>query len=396
MSSIPTSSSGVIRLIACAAGMVVANIYYAQPLIALIGPDIGLAPAWLGSIVMLTQLGYGCGMIGLVSLADIVENRLLVLAALAGLCVTLLASALASSAALFLAMDFAMGVFATATQVLVPLASHLSAPEDRGRVVGTVMGGLIGGIMLARPVASLLAAHFGWHAIFLASCGLMLALMAALAWKLPRRQPVHDGLTYLHILGSLGGILAGTPLLRRRAFYQGAAFAAFNIFWTAVPLLLAAAPFRLGQTGIALFALAGAGGALAAPVAGRLADRGLTNQATTGAMLTIAGAYGLGLVAVAWHAVVLLAVAAILLDAGVQTNQVISMRAIYMLRPDIRGRLNALFMTIVFLCGATGSVTAAVLFHHSGWNAVTLAGVVLALVALTRQVLAGETFRRPG
>ncbi|MFW7266581.1 MFS transporter [Gluconacetobacter sp. Hr-1-5] len=387
------AGAGIIRLIACAAGLVVANIYYAQPLIGLIGPDIGLAPAWLGSIVMLTQLGYGCGMIGLVSLADIVENRRLVLVALGGLALTLLAAAFARSAGAFLVMAFAIGVFATATQVLVPLASHLSAVKDRGRVVGTVMGGLIGGIMLARPFASVVADHAGWHAVFLASCAMTLVLMAALARGLPRRQPVHDGLTYGHILASLPGILRDTPLLRRRAFYQGSVFAAFNIFWTAVPLQLASAPFHLGQTGIALFALAGAGGALAAPVAGRLADRGLTNAATTGAMVMVAGGFALGLAAVAGHALVPLAVAAIVLDAGVQTNQVISMRAIYLLRPEIRGRLNALFMTIVFLCGAAGSVLAAALFHHGGWQAVSLAGAVLPLIALGRQVLAGEAMR---
>ena len=388
------AGAGIIRLIACAAGLVVANIYYAQPLIGLIGPDIGLAPAWLGSIVMLTQLGYGCGMIGLVSLADIVENRRLVLAALGGLALTLLAAAFARSTWAFLVMAFAIGVFATAAQVLVPLASHLSAEKDRGRVVGTVMGGLIGGIMLARPFSSVVADHAGWHAVFLASCAMTLVLMVALARGLPRRQPVHDGLTYGHILASLPGILCETPLLRRRAFYQGSVFAAFNIFWTAVPLQLASAPFHLGQTGIALFALAGAGGALAAPVAGRLADRGLTNAATTGAMVMVAGGFALGLAAVAAHALVPLAVAAIVLDAGVQTNQVISMRAIYLLRPEIRGRLNALFMTIVFLCGATGSVLAAALFHHGGWQAVSLAGAVLPLIALGRQALAGEALRR--
>ncbi|GBQ33661.1 MFS transporter [Gluconacetobacter azotocaptans] len=391
---VPPPSGLVIRLIACAAGMVVANIYYAQPLIALIGPDIGLPAAWQGSVVMLTQLGYGFGMIGLVSLADIVENRRLVLVSLACLCVALLGSALASSAVVFLAMAFVVGVFATATQVLVPLASHLSAERDRGRVVGTVMGGLIGGIMLARPFSSILAAHAGWHAVFVVSCGMMLVLMVALARKLPRRQPVHDGLTYAHILGSLGGLLAHTPLLRRRAFYQGAAFAAFNMFWTAVPLLLAGPSFRLGQTGIALFALAGAGGALAAPVAGRLADRGLTDRATTGAMLMIAGAFAATGLALAWQSLLLLALAAIVLDAGVQTNQVVSMRAIYMLRPEVRGRLNALFMTIVFLSGAAGSVSAAALFHGAGWADVAVAGGGLAMVALARQIIAGETFRR--
>ena len=333
----------------------------------------------------LTQLGYGAGLLVLVSLADILENRALVLAALAGLALALAGTALSTSPTTFLAAAFATGFCAAATQILVPFAAHLTPERARGRTVGAVMGGLLVGIMLSRPLASLTAARFGWQAIFWASSAATLGLWLLLRATLPRRIPEHRGFGFLAVLQSLPVLLIETRLLRLRAFYQAMAFAGFSMFWTAVPLVLAGPGFGLRQGGIALFALAGAGGALIAPVAGRLADRGHTRAGTIAALSAVAIAFCLTILAVRTRDLALLTAVAVLLDAGVQLNQVIGMRAIYSLRPEVRGRLNALYMAIMFAAGGVASILATVLLAHVGWSAVALLGAACAGLALAVQ-----------
>jgi predicted MFS family arabinose efflux permease len=328
----------------------------------------------------LTQLGYGAGLLFVVPLSDRFENRRLVVLALSGVVLGLLGIALSDSMLTFLIASFVVGVSAVATQILVPFASHLVPSESRGRVVGIVMSGVLGGIMLARPFSSFVAAELGWRAVFCVSAGVMLVLIVILHRLLPQRRPAAS-LDYRTILQSLPGIIARTPILRRRAVYQGLLFASFNVFWTGSPLLLAH-QFHMGQRGIALFSLAGAAGALAAPIAGRLADRGLTRIATASALSATGLAFVVSGVAVHVYSLLVLVAAALLLDAAVQVNQVLSLRSIYMLAPELRGRLNGLFMSFVFLCGAMGSVLASALYLAAGWVALAAAGSAMALLAL--------------
>lgn len=370
----------LIALFAVASGLAAANLYYAQPLIGLIAPELRLHVGLAGLIVALTQVGYGVGLLFLVPLSDRLENRRLVVTTLGAVVLGLLGIALSDSMLTFLAASFLVGVGAVATQILVPFASHLAPPESRGRVVGIVMSGLVGGIMLARPFSSLVASELGWRAIFYISAGLMLVLGIVLLRALPERRPVAP-LSYARIMRSLPGLFAHTPILRRRAFYQGMLFAAFNIFWTGSPLLLAR-EFGLGQRGIAVFALAGAAGALAAPIAGRLADRGLTRIATGFALVGALLAFVISGYAAHSHSLALLVAGAILLDAAVQINQVLSLRSLFMLAPELRGRLNGLFMTFIFAFGAAGSVLASALYVFYGWAAAALAGSVCAVAAL--------------
>jgi predicted MFS family arabinose efflux permease len=370
----------LVAMFAAACGLAVANIYYAQPLIALIAPDLGLHAGLAGLIVALTQLGYAAGLLFVVPLSDRFENRRLIAVALGGVVAGLIGVALSDSMLTFLAASFVVGVGAVATQVLVPFASYLAPAESRGRVVGIVMGGLLSGIMLARPFSSYVAAALGWRAVFLISAVVMLMLIAVLLRVLPQRRPIAH-LDYRSIMRSLPGLIVGTPALRRRAFYQGMLFAAFNVFWTGSPLLLVR-EFGIGHRGIALFTLAGAAGALAAPIAGRLADRGLTRTATGFALAATVLAFVIGAASERTHSLALLIAAALLLDAAVQVNQVLSLRCIYMLAPEQRGRLNGLFLTFVFLCGAVGSVSAAALYVSGGWIALAAIGGVFGMAAL--------------
>lgn len=357
---------------AVACGLCVANIYYAQPLIGPISDALELHAGLAGLIMTLTQLGYGAGLLLLVPLADVVENRRLIVGALFGAVIGLVGIALSNSAATFLAASFMVGACAVAAQVLLPFASHLAPEATRGKVVGNIMAGLLGGIMLSRPFASMVAASLGWRALFWISAVLMATLIAVLWRVLPERRP-HASIGYARTMASLPGIVWNTPLLRRRGWYQGMMFAAFQAFWTAVPLALVH-EFGMGQRGIGLFALAGAAGALLAPVAGRLADRGLTRPATGAAIVVALLSFVLGAVSMHFHSLAGLVAAGILLDGAVQLCQVLNFRSLFMLAPELRGRLNGLFMTFIFICAAMASGIAAAVYAFHGWTGLCLLG----------------------
>lgn len=371
---------GLISLFSIACGFTVAVIYYAQPLIGLIAPALGLRPELAGLVMTLTQAGYGLGLLLVVPMADVFENRRLVAWALCAGTLGLFGIAAASSATMFLSASIVVGVCAVATQVLLPFASHLAPAASRGRVVGQVMGGLLAGIMLARPFSSFVAALFGWRMVFILSGVIQLVLVGILLRRLPQRRP-DAGMKYGEILGSMSGLLLRTPVLRRRALYQGAMFAAFNVFWTGTPLLLIRA-FGLSLHGVALFSFIGAAGALAAPLAGRLADRGLTRPFTGIAMAAAGIAFLLAAYAAARHSVVILAIAGVLLDAAVQMCQVLGLRSIYMLPPELRSRLNGLYMAWVFGCGAVASGVAVAVYQLAGWNALSCLGAAFAAAGL--------------
>ena len=258
-------------------------------------------------------------------------------------------------------------------------------PPDavRGRVVGNVMSGLMLGIMMARPVASVIAHLFSWHTMFYLSAVVMVALAALLWTRLPRRAPVAK-LSYLQLIGSMGRLLATQPVLQRRAAYQAFQFAAFSLFWTVTPLYLSGPAFGLSQGGIALFALAGVAGAIASPIAGRLADRGLVRPATAFGLASVAVAFLITHIAAEGSslALALLTFAAILLDFGVTMTLVTGQRSIYELGADLRSRLNGLFMAIFFTGGAIGSALGAWAFASGAWSLASMIGLALPVLAL--------------
>ncbi len=264
--------------------------------------------------------------------------------------------------------------------MLVPFIAHLVPEARRGRIVGNVMAGLLGGIMLARPAALFIAANLGWRAVFWCSAALMLLIGATLFRLMPRHQP-PGGKHYSQILRSMLDLFRDMPILRRRALYQALMFAAFNMFWTAAPIMLAE-HFAMSQEGIALFALAGAGGALAAPFAGRFADRGYTRAMTAGAMLAL----GLTCYASGWAAdwkwLAALVVLTVIFDAAVQTNQIVSQRIIFSAPQATRGRVNAIYMTINFIGGAIGSVLGTITYHWGGWSATAATGGLIGIAIL--------------
>lgn len=373
-------SAAFITLMAVAIGAMVANLYYAQPLVASIGTAIGISPALAGSISSVTQIGYGIGLFFLVSLADLLDNKKLVLGLVTLTALGLVGTALAANAPIFFTAYLTVGICSCGAQILLPFTAQLVPLATRGRVMGNVMAGVLTGIMLARPVSLFIAASLGWRAVFLLSACLMILVGACLARVMPRDAP-HRELPYVQVLASMARLAADRPAVLWRSAFQALMFAAFNVFWTAVPLMLVQR-FGLGGRAIAVFALAGAGGALAAPFAGRLADRGLGTAATASAMTLLGLCFALTVVAVHVGSLVMLAVLAIVIDAAVQTNQVVSQRTIFAVPAEIRGRVNAVYMTISFMGGALGSMLSTLTFHQGGWTLTAIAGALLGAINL--------------
>jgi len=370
-------------LLAFACGLIVANLYYAQPLAGPIGATLGLSSGATGLVVTLTQIGYGAGLLFIVPLGDLVETRRLVLTLIGLVTIALLGAAGSTHPFPFLTSMLCVGLCSVAVQVLVPYAAHLAPEAIRGRVVGSVMSGLMLGIMLARPVASFIAQVSSWHTVFFLSAGAMVLLAAMLRVTLPARRPAST-LSYGMLLVSMARLARGTSVLQRRALYHACLFAAFSLFWTTVPLLLAGPEFRLSQGGIALFALAGVAGAVAAPIAGRAADKGLTRPATAVAMLAVAGSFLITHIGSYGSPVSLglLVVAGIVLDFGVTTNLVLGQRAIFVLGAEYRSRLNGLYMATFFVGGALGSALGGLAFAGGGWRAASWLGAALPIAAL--------------
>ncbi|MQQ33404.1 MFS transporter [Pseudomonas sp. SZ57] len=374
-----TMTPAMVMLFAFCCGAIVANIYYAQPIIELIAPDIGLSSTAASLIVSLTQIGYALGLFFLVPLGDLLENRRLMLVTTVVAILSLLGAAFAEQPNVFLLVSLLVGFSSVSVQMLIPLAAHLAPEESRGRVVGGIMGGLLLGILLARPIASLVADHFGWRAVFGSAAVVMIGISVVLATTMPKRLPDHRA-SYGQLLFSLWTLLRTQPVLRQRAFYQACMFATFSLFWTAVPLELSR-NHGLSQTQIAIFALIGAIGAIAAPISGRLADAGYTRIASLGALLFGALSFLPGLVHPA-YSVIGLAITGVVLDFCVQTSMVLGQRTVYALDAASRSRLNALYMTSIFIGGAIGSAVASPLFDHGGWTWVLIAGTALPLIAL--------------
>lgn len=370
-------------LLAMSCGVIVANLYYAQPLIAPIAADLGISPQSGGLIVTVTQLGYCVGLLLIVPLGDLIENRRLVVAVTSLGTLALLGAALSTRPLPFLAAGVLIGVGSVAVQILIPYAGHLAPEATRGRVVGNVTSGLMIGVLLSRPISSFVAAVSSWHVVYFASATVMALLVLVLRRMLPPRMPTAR-LGYGQLLASMMHLARTNVALRRRALYQASLFGVFSLFWTTVPLLLAGLAFHLTQTAIAMFALAGAAGAVSAPLAGRVADRGWSRPATAVAMLLTAGGFALTRLVDFGSTVsmAVLVVAAIAIDFGVQANVVLGFRTLFVLGAESRSRLNALYMTTFFLAGAAGSAVGGWAYANGGWNWVSWIGIVCPLAAL--------------
>ncbi len=390
---------GMVALFAVSCGVSAANLYYAQPLLASISTGFRAGAGRTALVVTAAQVGYGLGLALLVPLGDLLVRRRLVPVLLAGAAVSLAASALAPDLAVLAAAVAVTGICSVAAQVLVPFAATLAAPERRGRVVGTVMSGLLLGILLARTVSGLVAEFAGWRTVYAVAAVVVSVLAAVLARRLPGEE-ARPAVRYGRLLASVVGLVRTEPLLRLRSALGALVFATFSVLWTSLAFLLAGPPYHEGEAVIGLFGLLGAAGALAAVWSGRLADRGLEPLVSGGSLVLLLAA--VGLLALGGHHLVALVAGVVLADLAIQAVHIQNQQLVFALDPGARSRLNTAYMVCYFLGGAVGSATAGAAWAAAGWpGVVTLlfvyAGGATLLWAASRLAAFGRAhLRRAG
>jgi predicted MFS family arabinose efflux permease len=371
-------SKPLVMLLAVACGVIVASNYYAQPLLPDLRASFRVSPEIVGLCMTLNQLGYAVGLVFLVPLGDLVRRRRLVVAMLSLNAAALAAAAAASGVWMLVALLACVGITGTVINILIPTGATLAGEEQRGKVVGTLMTGLLLGIMLARTVAGALDQVAGWRFVYGLAAFLVVVLAVLLHRGLPDLPGSH-GTDYRRLMASVIAMVASEPFLRRRMAIGALGFGIFQLLWTALPFLLSARPYDYPAAVIGLFGLIGAAGALAARPVGHMQDRGRAHLAS-GALLAVIGlawallAHGSSLVAV---------IAGILiLDVGVQGVHVLNQARIYGYVPKIRSRVTTAYMTAYFLGGAGGSGLAAMLYPRWGWEGISVAGGALTVLAL--------------
>ncbi|MFJ3464373.1 MFS transporter [Achromobacter spanius] len=368
-----------------ATGLAVASNYYAQPLLHTIGQQFSISNAAAGTIVTTAQLSYAVGLMLLVPLGDMFERRSLIVLMNLLSAGGLLISAFSTSISMLIIGTALTGMLSVVAQILVPFAATLAAPHERGKAVGTVMSGLLLGILLARTAAGALADVGSWRTVYWVAAILMLC-MSAVLWRVLPRYQSPTAMSYPRLLGSILRMFVEEPLFRARSLIGGLLFAAFSMLWTPLTFLLASPPYEYSNTTIGLFGLAGAAGAYAANRFGRLADRGLGNLATRVGLLLLLGSWGL--MAFGQASVIALLAGILVQDLAIQGVHVTNTSSIYRLRPEARSRLTAGYVTCYFIGGASGSLVSSWLYAHFGWPAVVIAGAVLAAFTLAYGALA--------
>jgi len=374
----------LVGLLAAGAGLSVAALYYSQPMLGELQADVQASARQVGLVPTLTQLGYAAGIFFLAPLGDRYDRRRIILIKAAALVIALLAAGASSSMPLLLAASLAIGLAATMAQDIVPAAATLAPEAQRGKIVGTVMTGLLMGILLSRVVSGFVAAHWGWRAMFVAAAVSIAAFAAVAARALPRFRPTTR-LHYAALLASSAQLWKRHGKLRRAAFAQGLLAIGFSAFWSTLAVMLHASSWRLGSAAAGAFGLAGAAGALAAPIAGRLADtRGpelVTRLGTSLAALSFLAMAAGGLLPAPVQLWVI-GVGAVGFDLGVQATLVSHQTIVYGLDPGARSRLNALLFTGMFIGMSSGAALGSLALAQWGWTGVMLLAAGSAVAAL--------------
>lgn len=366
-------------LLAFAAGATVANLYYAQPLLAQIGADFGVRAAAVSIVVTATQLGYAAGLLLLVPLGDALERRRLIVTTTVFIVGALLLVAASRSLTWLIVSSFVLGAATIVPQLLVPLAAHLASDEERGKVVGTVMSGLLIGIILSRSISGFLAGAIGWRTTYVVAAVAMALLAIVLRLALPPEPPAVE-IRYGALLRSMATLVRHEPVLQRHAIIGACGFGAFSVFWTTLAFRLLDLSPAYGPATVGAFGVIGVTGALVAPLAGRVAHRYGPLVMNGSGLVTIVLSFAL--MAVSGHSLALLAIAVILLDAGSQASHVSNQTQIFAMGGELRNRVNAVYMVSFFVGGALGSTLGGIVWQHGGWYAVCATGAALAAIGL--------------
>lgn len=375
----PRLVPSLVGLFAAGAGLSAASLYYNQPILGAMASDLHATPRQIGFVPMLTQLGYATGILLFAPLGDRLDRRIVIVVKLAGLAIVLTLAGLAPSVGLLAAASLAIGLLATAAQDFVPAAAALAPPASRGKIVGSVMTGLLLGILLSRLVSGAVSEHFGWRTVYFGAASIIAVLGVVSALRLPKVAATVSE-PYGALLRSMAALARDIPALRRATLAQTLLSLAFSAFWSTLALALGAAPYHLGSTAAGLFGLAGAAGALIAPIAGTLADqRGPQTVIRYGAALVIASFV---LMAIWPGSLAVLIAGTVAFDLGVQACLISHQTIVYGLAPAARSRLNAILVSSMFLGMSMGAALASQVLARFGWSGVMTLGALSATLAL--------------
>ena len=372
-------SNWLVFLMAFAIGVTIASNYYAQPLLHSITHDLNIAVEHAGSIIMAAQFSYAVGLLFITPLGDKFERKHLIIILMVLSTCGLIVSALSKNLWMLIIGTSMTGLFSTVAQVLIPFAATLAKPEQRGKIVGTLMSGMLLGILLGRAFAGAISTIADWHYVYWIATGIMVIVTLLLSISLPTYRNTIN-INYFQLLWSISSLYKQEPILRIRSLLAVISFALFSLLWTPLAFLLSNDPYHYSDFIIGLFGIAGAAGALGSPIVGKLSDKGKGWLATT---------IGLCLLLLSWLplsfaqcSIIALILGVVILDFSVQVTHVSNMSAIYQIRPEARSRMNTGYMVCYFIGGMLGSVGSTYLFSHYGWIAIVVSGTILGLIGI--------------
>ena len=379
----PQLTKFTLWIMTIATGLVVANIYYNQPLLGDIANTYKASNGTAGHISMITQIGYAVGMFFIVPLADMFRRKRMMLYIIAIVIVALLVAAMAPSINILIIASFLVGAASLVPQLLIPMAAHLAHPNERGKKIGVVMGGLLIGILLSRTLSGFVGAHWGWRAMFYIAAGLMLITWFVILLFLPEVEPNYKG-TYKKLMSSLIDLVKTEPQLRFASLRGALCFACFSAFWTTIVFLLKE-NFNMGSDAAGLFGLVGAFGAIAAGLMGRLSDKMDAFKLSFFTLLLVLISFIIFIFSS--HNIIGLIIGVIVLDMGVQATHISNQSMIFALNPEARNRINTIYMVSYFIGGAAGTFLVSALWGSYHWIGVCISGIILSLIAIVVHLL---------
>ena len=377
-----------VSFMAIATGLIVANLYYCQPLVILIAKEFLIAEEKAATITYLTQAGYAIGMFVMVPLGDKLERKKQIQFTAFSAIIALILAATSKSFLMLQIASFLIGAFSIVPQLILPLAASLASPEQRGKVIGTIMSGLLVGILISRTVSGFVGLWIGWRGMFWIAALLCLLIMLVIQKKFPVNRPNFKG-TYGQLYNSMFTLIKEQKMLREATLINAVSFAQFGAFWTTMVLLLSEAPFNYNSATIGLFGIVGASGALAAPLVGKLGDKGKPR---------IIIDYGCALLLLSFivfyfsaESLIGLLIGIVFIDVGLQAIHISNQTRIYAFLPEARNRMNTIFMSFSFLGTALGSAFGIWLWNYGKWHAFSVGGIALALLSILIYLL---TYKR--
>jgi len=374
----------VLWTLTVATGLVVANIYYNQPLLGDIAQAFKVSNGVAGQLAMFTQIGYATGLLFIIPLADMLKRKRMMLIDFAFVVASLLLAASAQQIWVLAISSFLIGLTSVIPQILVAMVAHLAKPEERGKKLGTVMSGLLIGILLSRTLSGFIGEHLGWRAVFYIAAALMILMWIMIALIVPEVEPDYKG-NYSSLMKSLFSLVKQEPKLRLAALRGGLCFACFSAFWTTLTFLLREPPFNEGSAVAGAFGLIGAFGALAASLIGRLSDKISANLLITYTLILLLVSFIIfALFSRSWAGLV---IGVILMDMGVQATHIANQSIIFALNPNARNRINTVYMVTYFVGGALGTFLASRMWSTYHWAGVCTIGITLSVIVLVIHLL---------